>query len=271
MPAEVFGDTTSKTQDVDLVVKRGTELLSFTITKKSVRLPTVFTDSLFNDSDSTHDIGVIEVKRFSSRSNHSDGTRSEFREALDLTSHFDHVIIDLRGNGGGVVSQCTDMANDVVPSGVMYYEVDRENGKTDTTTVTASPGGKAEGRALSILQNWRSASCTEIMIASIIKNTDILTYGETTYGKGVGQSLPGTENDGLLKVTSLALFDNTWASYDDVGIPPLVEVNADSAMTIAANAIRGVTATPGAVGKIQSRSLDRSEAYDGPFEALIED
>lgn len=100
------------------------------------------------------------------------------------------LVLDLRFNPGGLVDQCTQVADWFVPSGPIVYEVDRDG---RTRTVDATPRDKYRGPVV-VLVNEGTASCAEI-VAGALQDTGVATLvGQRTFGKGVITSvvdLPG--------------------------------------------------------------------------------
>jgi carboxyl-terminal processing protease len=100
------------------------------------------------------------------------------------------LVLDLRFNPGGLVDQCTQVADWFVPTGPIVYEVDRDG---RTRTVSATPREKYRGPVV-VLVNEGTASCAEI-VAGALQDTGVATLvGQGTFGKGVITSvvdLPG--------------------------------------------------------------------------------
>ncbi len=219
-----------------LELLRGSETIIATVTKGNIHAPTVLVDS-------TNGLGVIQVRRFSSdNSTYANGTSGEFRDALLQTAHFPHTIVDLRSNGGGVVSQCTKMADELIASGVLYQTAFMQEGKKYFTSKKAQIPGYGENRPFYFLVNGGSASCTEIFLIAIKENRTDLIIGDTTYGKGIGQGVFLLQEGlaGTVKVTSSEYFGKSGAGYHLVGIAPdrLLQPGED-ALAVAVNTFLG--------------------------------
>ncbi|MGL1935825.1 MAG: S41 family peptidase [Fibrobacterales bacterium] len=200
---------------------RGDSLLTLTVTKENIRVPTVWVDSI-------NGLGMISVDRFSSLTYdpNGQGTYSEFKDALIKTAHFPHTIIDFENNGGGVVSQCTNMADELVKGELLYKIKYMDEGILINEDVPATIGGLGEERSFSFLANKGSASCTEIFLIAVTENRPDKIYGTTTYGKGIGQGIFLLEGGlgGTVKVTSTEFLGPLGTSYHIKGIVPHVEV-----------------------------------------------
>ncbi len=223
---------------VTLKVKRGDALISQTIVKEELIVPTVYVDSL------TKDVSLIQITTFSDYTFHTPeephpsdanrfGTYDEFLDALDVTKGNQSTLIDLRGNPGGSVSQCANIASEFIDLGdtiitIEDHTSDKQSDGTYNIYYTAQTQGLASKRQFVLLADEGSASCAEIMIAALRSNRDIPLVGRTTYGKGIGQSFHYTYLSGIAKITSLGIFDKNLNSYHHVGILPDFDIaNSD--------------------------------------------
>lgn len=162
-------------------------------------------------------IGYIKLSSFISSS------ADDFSAALkDLEGQgAKGLILDLRDNGGGLVDQCIDIADEFLDEGVVTYVEDKngkkqeyksKDGKTDLTTV--------------VLVNGNSASCSEIL-AGALKDNGCKLVGETTFGKGVIQSTVELKDGSALKLTIMQYFSPKGSAIQDKGIKPDYEVKND--------------------------------------------
>ncbi|MCL2283354.1 MAG: S41 family peptidase [Fibromonadales bacterium] len=202
-------------------VLRGEEIF---MRKAEVQKPTVYLDSLGG-------IPLIRVTQFTVRTNNPNGTYAEFKNVLQEIKGAEEAIIDLQGNPGGSVSHCTPMAAELVPydSELLfdvehYYDAKRGN-VIDTIRYFASDYVESEGIGASIkwtlLINGGSASCAE-RFAAIVKynRPETIIFGETSYGKGVGQVYTKTYLGGLAYITCMQSFYPNGKTFHEVGIKP---------------------------------------------------
>lgn len=189
-------------------------------------LPTVFVDSV---APGLSLIQVTEFRRVTIKNYPGDttGTWREFRQALWQTRHEEVTLIDLRNNPGGSVMICLGMADELVPDQrVLVTQENRAapwNGKPLLSSLPSSGGGLGEERRFVFLANHRSASCSELFLASALGNREDRFVGQTTFGKGVGQSLWTLPDGGMLRATSLLFWAPDGISWNGVGIAPDVE------------------------------------------------
>jgi len=227
-----------------LSIIRGTDSLTFAVAKANLTIPTVWLDSVNN-------IPVIQVDFFAAANDSgTGGTKDEFVAALARAGDFTTAIIDLRGNPGGSVDQCLGMTDALLDTGVIVYQIEHiwaDDGTTKIDTTDAWPvtaNSPYEGRKYVFLEDGGSASCSEIMLAGIQRNTNWPLVGTTSYGKGIAQNLWMTNAGGLAVVTTTEFRDGNWNNYHLKGIVPNYPVSdPDSALALAVRLASGDTTT----------------------------
>lgn len=225
-------------------IKRGEDTLNISITFDQYFSPTVFVDMV--DS-----IPVITVTEFTDTTVLVTGTYGEFLDALEETAGAKSTIIDLRGNPGGTVEHCVNMAAEMLPKNdtiitIISHTIDSltEEPYIDTTTFITEEDGIGAERYYVILADSNSASCAELMVAGVVSNTKSPVVGQTTYGKAIGQSYLETIAGGLTGITSMRLLDKNWGTYQKYGIvPDFEEGDSTRALQIAATLAKEMQAT----------------------------
>ena len=233
---ELTGEKAKATYDSILSVNKNINLrisykgdtTLYKLKKENIYAPTVFLDTLFEDSAKGYPgIVFINIEIFKdSTENIEEGSYGELRDYLDSTASDKRVrVIDLRNNPGGSVSQCIHMADLFVKEGTLSTNKRRSidgNGvpKKSITTFQAKAGDPGEQGKYIILANGGSASCAEIFIAAVTETTDIPFAGTKTYGKGIGQSPFNTYANALVKITDREFFTPKGNSYHLKGIFP---------------------------------------------------
>lgn len=140
----------------------------------------------------TDQVGYIYLSTFmADDSNPGGSSAAQFARSLDETKGFPVTIIDLRGNGGGYVSQADTIAS--------YFL-----GPNDTVIITNAPGPSGDVnkqmeptvmptepiiglRKFVLLADGGTASASEILISTLRYNLQLPLVGDTTYGKAIGQ------------------------------------------------------------------------------------
>ena len=152
--------------------------LDFTIIRDSVPLPSIRNAYMLRPG--TGYIGLIGG--FQSTSD------EELREAIiKLKSQgMRQLILDLRGNPGGLLNQAIDVASEFLPRGQVVVSV---KGRTDYSDpiVYKSSGSDPEDVPLVVMINRGSASASEIVAGAIQDHGRGLIVGETSFGKGLVQ------------------------------------------------------------------------------------
>jgi carboxyl-terminal processing protease len=169
-----------KGEPVNIKVDRaGSEApLNFTIIRDSVPLPSIRNAYMLRPG--TGYIGL--TGGFQSTSD------EELREALDKLKNqgMRQVILDMRGNPGGLLTQAIDVASEFLPRGQVVVSV---KGRTEYTDpiVYKSSGSDPEDVPLVVLINRGTASASEIVAGAIQDHGRGLIVGETSFGKGLVQ------------------------------------------------------------------------------------
>lgn len=178
---------------VKFLVKKGRtgELKEYKIVRERIKVPDVSYSGMYNDS-----VGYIRMDGFSI------GGANEVKNALmELKDKgAERIILDLRGNGGGVMDEAINIVSLFVPSG---------------TTVMSSKGRSEESSTvyktkeepvdtlipLTVMINSGSASASEIVAGAIQDLDRGLIVGNRSFGKGLIQGFKSVGYNGQLKYT----------------------------------------------------------------------
>ena len=213
---------------VKVTVLRDLDTIDFDVTREIVNINYVEYEILDGD------IGYVMVYDFL-------GDAYEgFAEAIDAfrAANVSGMIIDLRNNGGGLVDACVDMADLILPEGVVvsmrdkYDEVEEyliDDEYFDVPMV--------------LLVNGYSASASEIFAGGILGTSSGIVIGTRSYGKGVAQVLFDESNCPYLhgdavKVTAYRFYCAGGNTTDRIGVVPTLYIPQDQA-TAAARLLSG--------------------------------
>ena len=159
-------------------------------------------------------------------------------------NQFDNLILDLRGNGGGVLDDFQIIAEQFLPRGATVgYETARWHlfGWNVFGNQRNSRGDQFfEFDRIIILQNERTASAAEGLIMALSENLDnVTTIGELTYGKGIGQATLPLRGGYAVRATVILIETPSGATVHNVGITPDIEHEAygDAIVEFALNLI----------------------------------
>lgn len=161
------------------------------------------------------DLAYIQISSF------IEDTAKDFRTALDKAENAGArgIVIDLRDNGGGLVSTAVGVADELMNSGLVVSAQDHYK---KTTTYTTKSGRTELPYVL--LVNENTASASEILSAGVQDNKEGKIVGSQTFGKGIIQSFMNMEDGSALKYTALQYFSPSGKQIHTVGITPDVVV-----------------------------------------------
>ncbi|MBD9158816.1 MAG: S41 family peptidase [Clostridiales bacterium] len=186
---------------------RNNETKEYELTREKITVNPVEGKVLENN------IGYIEFSSF------DEGTAEEFKNKYEelqkqgITS----LVIDLRNNGGGIVSEALKIADYILnKDDVILYEVDKNNKET-TEKSTNDP---IINMPIVILTNGNTASSSEILAGALKDHGKAKVVGEKTYGKGVIQQLLTLPDGSGLKITSEEYLTPNKTKINGVGIEP---------------------------------------------------
>lgn len=200
---------------VSVTVRRQGRDLTVTCTRRQVNQVYV--------SSSTPADGVEYIK-VSAMGSENDWTAfSEIWEGLD-EKNTRAVILDLRGNGGGVIDVALKMANAMTEDEGVYLAGTRWREDMGGLEQTYSTGGGLPLNQIVVLVDGGTASAAELLAGSLQDTADAVLVGETTYGKGQGQFHIELINGDKLVITTLELELPRQGSYEGVGLTPDLQV-----------------------------------------------
>lgn len=135
------------------------------------------------------------------------------------------LIIDVRDNPGGVLSEVIKISDMIIPKGIIVYTMDKNNNKIEYKSNT-----KGINIPLVVLTNGSSASASEILAGAIQDHGVGTIVGTKTYGKGLVQRTFLLENESVIKVTTDEFFTPNGNKINKEGIKPdvLVEMPVDA-------------------------------------------
>ncbi|MBI3510258.1 MAG: S41 family peptidase [Bacteroidetes bacterium] len=142
-----------------------------------------------------NETGYVRLARFSETS------YKEFVAASDslLAMGMKKMILDLRENGGGLLNEATDIADEFLPEGdLIVYTKGRVDGEEITK---ATKKGKLEKMPLAVLVDENSASASEILAGAIQDNDRGIVIGRRTFGKGLVQEQQALTDGSAFRLT----------------------------------------------------------------------
>lgn len=260
LPGDILykvGDVDITTEDLDLIVSkhikgmegtvvrltvlRGTEYVEVKAVREQIEVPTV-EYKILNDNT-----GYVVISQFDVV------TANQFIKAVeDMEANgMERLVIDLRGNPGGVLDSAVDMAAYLLPEdrmdGTIVYTEDK-NGKGEryycknglisfegTNPQNINPRyPKKDGHQLdlpmAVLINENSASASELFAGCLQDYGWATVVGTTSFGKGIVQNLIPLTDGSAIKLTTERYFTPSGFCLHEKGITPDVEVELDEGL-----------------------------------------
>lgn len=192
--------------DLDVLVKtkiRGVEGSSFTmtvirgdekkqvdlnLTRRSIEVQTV-SSKMLGDG-----IGYVAVSQFDAV------TSEQFKSNIESlkSQGMKKLIVDLRGNPGGLLDQVVDMLDYILPEGLVLYTEDKNGNREE---YYAKDPGELK-IPMVVLVNENSASASEVFTATFKDFKWGKVVGKTTFGKGIVQNVLPLGDGTAIKITT---------------------------------------------------------------------
>lgn len=200
-----IGDTTatgiSHERLVELIRGKVGEKISLTVQKEGSKIPTVLTlereripiESV-EAAYTLYNIGYICVSRFGEK------TVEELRKAYESLGEIEGLILDLRGNGGGLLTEAIDMAGFFLPRKSL---ITTTSGRKEQPYNHYSKGkGTYTTKPLVVLVNESSASASELVSGALQDYDRAVIIGRQTFGKGLVQKQIMLDDGSAVRITT---------------------------------------------------------------------
>jgi carboxyl-terminal processing protease len=142
-------------------------------------------------------------------------------DAITKMSSAKGIILDLRDNPGGLLTNAIDISNMFLESGNIVSTVDRDGYKTPAQ----SDGRPLSRQPLVVLVNKGSASASEITSGALKDNGRAILVGQTTFGKGLVQGINKLEDGSGVNITIAKYLTPNDTDINKKGIGPDVKVD----------------------------------------------
>lgn len=161
-------------------------------------------------------IGYIQINEF------AEVTENQYLAAFEELSSkgMERMIVDLRGNPGGLLSSVCNILEHILPEGLIVYTEDKYGSRNEYMC-----SGENELKVpMAVLVNGSSASAAEIFSGAVQDYGIGKLVGTTTFGKGIVQSMiPLSEGDAV-KLTISKYYTPKGRNIHETGLEPDVEV-----------------------------------------------
>ena len=203
----IRGDLGTK---VTLGLLRGENVLEIEITRAEIPTESVVYEMLDDG------IAYISISEFISETGKDFANALEKAEAAGAKG----LIVDLRDNGGGLVSASVAVADQLMEKGVVVSTIDHD-GRTSTYTTSAV----RTSLPYVVLINGNTASASEILSAGIQDNKEGIIIGTLSFGKGIIQNVMTLSDGSAVKYTELQYLSPNGNPIHGVGITPDIEID----------------------------------------------
>ena len=162
---------------------------------------------------------VLRVTTFNEQTfpNLRDGLAEQIEEAGGIDA-IDGIVLDLRNNPGGLLSQAVYVADAFLDAGEIVSTRGRE--PADGDRFNATPGDLAEGKPIVVLINGGSASASEIVAGALQDHRRAIVIGTNSFGKGSVQTIVPLRGDGAMRLTTARYYTPSGRSIQALGISP---------------------------------------------------
>lgn len=193
----VFRPDSDKTFGVDIV-------------RENIRLKTVKSEILKDN------IGYLRISMFDEQTAKDFKTHLRRLEKANISG----LIIDLRNNPGGLLDQCTEIADELLGKGTIVYTQDR-SGKREYL----KSGESKVNFPYVLLVNKGSASASEILAGAVKDTKSGELIGTTTFGKGLVQQVKPLNDGSGFKLTTAQYFTPNGIYIHGKGIEPNIIID----------------------------------------------
>ena len=193
-------------QSLELELLRGSEKFSKTVKREEIKIKTIDYKKI------TDNIGYIRVSSFIGAD-----TPKEFIIALNRLKDSKGLILDLRGNSGGLFQNAIMISNLFMKKGVIVNVIARQGKKN---VYSAQSAGCIYENPVVVLIDNSSASASEILSSALRDNSRAVLVGTRTYGKGLVQKIFSLPNQSGMNLTIARYLTPKGVDINKKGIEP---------------------------------------------------
>lgn len=164
---------------------------TYTLTREKIQAPSIHSSYMVDDRT-----GYIDINRFTMK------THGEFRSRAKtlLNEGMERLVLDLRGNPGGVMRSSWKIANEMLGQEMAIVQTDGRSDRMDQS-ISAKPGGLLRDEPIIVLVDRASASASEILTGALQDHDRAFIVGRRTFGKGLIQKQFDLDDGSVLQMT----------------------------------------------------------------------
>lgn len=201
---------------VDITFIRDGEILEKTIERRQVSSHSVKSEMLDNK------VGYVRITSFNMNDEASEqDTFTEFKAEIESLQEkgMEKMIIDLRDNPGGILQVACNIADMILPEGIITYMEYKDGSREDINS-----DANELDIPIAVLINENSASASEVLTGALKDYGRATVIGKKSYGKGIVQTVfPFLDGSGL-SLTVAKYYSPNGVCIHDIGIEPDIEV-----------------------------------------------
>ncbi|MGJ9385414.1 S41 family peptidase [Salipaludibacillus sp. CF4.18] len=184
------------------------------VVRDEIPIETVYSEIIEEDGKS---IGVIELSSFAEK------TATEFEEQLKELedSNIDGLIIDVRGNPGGLLQVVEEIGSLIIPEGEPIVQIEDQEG--ERMRQLSNLDGKKEYPIVALTDEG-SASASEILAGALKEAGGYEVVGTNTFGKGTVQQTLRMVDGSEIKLTLFRWLTSDGNNINEVGVEPTIKV-----------------------------------------------
>jgi len=202
---------------MDLTVERSGKEITYELQREDIQISS--SDSVDLRFDDGIPVRYIRLKLF------QEDTSTDLEKQLDNLDSIAGLILDLRGNPGGLLQEAVRVSDLFLPPAkrIVSTQTNTDLTSYDSHQLLSSP--KIQNIPIVVLVNGQSASASEIVSAALKVNNRAIVVGEQTFGKGSVQSIWGMPGNFGLKMTIARYLTPDNLSIQDVGVQPDLQLD----------------------------------------------
>jgi carboxyl-terminal processing protease len=203
-----------KGSSVELTILRGNERFDVSVTRGKIPIKSVHSKMLVPDKK----IGYMKITNFGEQTHQE--VENHLKELHD--KGMKSLVLDVRNNPGGSLKSAYNVADLWIEDGLIVYTRGRAPGQDQDYPSTAE--GTESDYPIAILGNGGSASGSEILIGALKDHNRAVVMGDTTFGKGLVQSVFPLQDGSALALTTARYFTPDGHMIQGKGIPPQIAI-----------------------------------------------
>lgn len=167
------------------------------------------------------DSGIAQIRLTGFNQQTAKGVQQAITEAkTKLGAELRGVLLDLRGNPGGLLDQAVEISDLFLTRGRIVFTKGRHSESLQSYSASASD--IADGLPMVVLIDGRSASAAEILAAALQDNGRAVLVGSSSYGKGTVQTVIRLPNDGEMTLTWSRFHAPSGYALHGLGVLPTI-------------------------------------------------